>query len=229
MRVDRLLTEILAWINGVLWHREAPTLKPQPYDRLRTWRLESRGILHQVNRPADLCPRAVATFIYEPLRLEGNPKDLHLCIDHLEGMHQPIRPGSSSPRFRPTHRVTVLAASHWVGADGRYDAVELFSLDDDLQGRSGRRDEHTACILYQMAVAASAQPPIRVDWLLELHHAKQVCMGGDYTDTINLPDTGQKEIIAYDPVTGKPGARIRLPAFLWPALLAWFQGQDWRG
>lgn len=227
MRYDRLLTEILNWINSILWHRETPEKKPQPYERIRKWHLANRGLLHEVNRPPDLCPRAVATFIYEPLRLQGNPKDLHLCIDHLEGMSQPIRPGSVS-RHRATHRVTILEASHWVGADGRYDADELFSVDDDLQGR-GRRDQHVACILYQMAVASSGLPPARVRWKQELNNAKKICMGGEFTATLDFTEDGKKLIYAYDPTTGKPGARIRLPVLLWPMLLAWFEGLDRRG
>jgi hypothetical protein len=227
MRYDRILSSILEFINNYLWSRELPEKKAKPYERIRTWHLASRGILHQVNRPPDLCPRAVATFIYEPLRLEGSPRDLHFCIDHLEGMSAPIRPGSSS-RFRATHRITVLEASHWVGADGRYDASELFSLDDDLQGQS-RRDGFAACILYQMAVATSGQVPIRVNWKLELHNAKKVCMGAQFTNTIDITDPGHDDIIAYDPVTGRPGARIRLPILLWPVLLAWMPGLDRRG
>lgn len=228
MKFDRILAEILNFINSLLWHREAPDKKAKPYERLRTWRLEGRGILHQVSRPPDLCPRAVATFIYEPLRLHGSPQDLHLYADHLEGLMHPIRPGTQLSRCRPTHRITILKASHWIGPDGRYRADELFSINDDLQGQSSRRDGHVVCILYQMAVATSGQSPIQVNWKLELNVAKKVCMGSQFTNSLDVVDSRKKEVIAYD-LEGKPAARIRLLALICPILVAWMEGLNRQG
>jgi len=184
MRIDRILTDLLAWVTAIVWWREQK-VKHRPYERLITWRLPGRGMLHKIQRPQDLCPRDVGAYLYEPFRNGGKRRpiyDFHLVCDHLEGM--PL-PGGMKRSQRLTHRITILRAEHWLGKDGRYNAEELFTVDDDLQGQAARRDMHIPCILHQLAL--SLDTDVSVDWLRELDNAKRYCMRTHYTHTLNVP------------------------------------------
>lgn len=184
MRTDRILGDILQWVCQVVWWRENK-VKSRPYEKIQTWRLPGLGLLHKVKRPQKLCPRDVGSYIFEPFRYgRATVRDLHVLCDHLDGMSKPQDWGSKVC----THRITVLIADHWVGADGRYDARELFSSDDDFQGQSSRRDFHIPCILHQVAIAvAVAQDFTTFDFLREVDNAKAYCMKGQYTHTLGQP------------------------------------------
>lgn len=206
MKFDRIFLDLLAWVNQLGWWREQK-VKKRPYLRISTHRLSGIGLLHHVKRPDDLCPRDCGTFIFEPFRYDGKPvRDLHICIDHLEGMSVV---GRSNSRIRATHRVTVLAADHWMGEDGRYNADELFSVDDDLQGQSSRRDLHIRCILYQFAIGvAAAHDRPGFNYLSELDSSKRYCMKGGYSPSLGVPHaTG---VVVARSLDGGPSVRIRL-------------------
>jgi hypothetical protein len=209
IRIDRILSDILQWIGQVAWWREQK-VKRRPYEKIQTWRMAGLGCLHRVVRPPDLCPRDVGTYIFEPFRYNVKTiKDIHILCDHLEGMS---RPRGRQKKQVCTHRVTILLADHWIGADGRYAANELFSLNDDLQGQSSRRDLHIACILHQVAFAVAQASAggldfTTFDFLRELDNAKKVCMRQDYTHTLNLPKPTGHAIAR--PVDGGKSARVR--------------------
>lgn len=209
MRFDWILNDLFRWVGQLAWWRDQK-IKKRPYEKLEKWHLSGLGILSRVARPPELCPRDVGTYIFEPFRYgRTTMRDLHICCDHLEGMSQPR---TVQARRIFTHRITVLIADHWIGADGRYDAEELFSLDDDLQGQSSRRDVHIPCILHQIAIAvagaAAMQDLTTFDFLREVDNAKRYCMRSDYTHTLRLPKpTGT--VIA-NPVDGDRPVRIRL-------------------
>ena len=184
MRIDRILADILQWVGQVVWHREQK-VKARPYERLQTWRLPGCGLLHRVIRPETLCPRDVGSYIFEPYRYGSTTKDIHFCCDHLDGM---ARPGAWRKGSIHTHRLTILLADHFVGQDGRYAAEELFSIDDDWQGFSSRRDVHVPCLLHAIALAVSvAINPYSFDYVREVDNAKSYCMRGNYTYTLRLP------------------------------------------
>lgn len=206
MRFDRIFVDMLAWINQLGWYREQK-VKKRPYEKLDKWHLTGLGILSRVARPEDLCPRDCGTYIFEPFRYGKNPvRDIHICVDHLEGM---AVVGRSNKRIRSTHRITVLAAEHWMGADGRYEADELFSVDDDLQGQSSRRDLHIRCILHQFALGvAAAHDRPDFDYLRELDSSKKVCMKSSYDPSLGVPHaTG---VVVARSLDGGPSVRIRL-------------------
>jgi len=206
MRIDRIFTDLLAWVNSIGWWREQQ-VKRRPYERLQTWRLAGRGMLHKVVRPAESCPRDCGTYIFEPFR-HGKGivlADIHLACDHLEGMTLPKN--AVAPR-RMTHRITILRAAHFVGSDGRYDVEEIFSCDDDLQGQQLRRDIFVPCILHQLALSIDGDRPL--DWLRLLDDAKKYCMRSHYTHTISLPKDPTKTVMAW-PIDGGAPVRINLP------------------
>ena len=206
MKFDRIFLDLLAWINQLGWWRDQK-VKKRPYEKLEKWHLSGLGILSRVLRPPDLCPRDCGTYMFEPFRYGNKPvRDLHICIDHLEGM---AVSGRSRRRIKATHRVTVLSADHWIGADGRYEADKLFSIDDDLQGQSSSRDLYIRCILHQFAlgVAAAYDRPT-FDYLLEFNDCKKYCMRSDYTPTLSIPPaTG---VVIARSLDGKSSVRIRL-------------------
>lgn len=206
-RIDRIWVDILQWINQLVWWRDQK-VERKPYEKLQTWRLAGLGLLHRVSRPQDLCPRDVGSYIFEPFRYgSANVRDLHILCDHLEGMKHP----HAWDRTKIcTHRITVLIADHWVGEDGRYEAEELFSLDDDFQGQSPRRDLHIPCILHQVALGVAAAYEIleSFDFLVEVDNAKRYCMRQDYTYTLRLPKPSGYAIAK--PVDGGKPVRVRL-------------------
>jgi hypothetical protein len=206
MKFDRILLGLLQWINAISWWREKK-IKAKPYERLQTWRLAGRGMLHKVIRPQAMCPHDVGTYIYEPFRYgSATIYDIHLACDRLDGMAVPLR---IKGRLRfVTHRITILKAQHWLGADGRYDAEEVFAIDDDLQGQSSRPDFFIPCILHQLALSVSNDREI--DWLRELDNAKKYCMKGTYTHTIILPKDGPRSAIAWPIDEGILPVRIKL-------------------
>lgn len=206
MRIDRILADILQWVGQVVWWRE-DKVKPRPYEKIKTWRLDKRGQLHKVIRPQSLCPRDVGSYIFEPYRYGRNTKDLHICCDHLEGMSKPKSCRDKS-RVIHTHRLTVLLADHWVGPDGCYAAKKIFTLDDDWQGNSSRRDLHINCLLHAIAMAIAAAPDWDAfDYLREVDNAKKYCMRGGYTHTLNLPrPTG---VAIAQPVDGGKAVRVK--------------------
>ena len=206
IKVDRIFTDLLAWLNSIGWWREQQ-VKHRPYERLQTWRLAGRGMLHKVVRPPDVCPRDCGTYIFEPFR-HGKKvalTDIHLACDHLEGM---AIPKGVEPRRRMTHRITVLRAAHFVSSDGRYDIEEVFSYDDDLQGQQRRRDIFVPCILHQLPLSIDGDREI--DWLRTLDDAKKYCMKTNYTHTISLPKDPTKAVMAW-PIDGGDPVRINLP------------------
>lgn len=189
MRFDRILTSILEWINALAWWHEGVTPREiKPYERLQSWRLEGRGMLHRVRRPTEICPRAVATYLFEPFRYEApraSLTDLHLCCDHLEGLHG----------FQGlTHRITVLRASHWPGPDGLYEATELFQADYDLQGNQPYRDKYVLCILHRVAQNLAGEVS-EVNWAWEIEQDGKQCLGHLWPSKLRQP--GQGEAIAY--------------------------------
>jgi hypothetical protein len=206
MRIDRIFTDLLSWINSIGWWHEQQ-IKNRPYERLQTWRLAGRGMLHKVVRPPALCPRDCGTYIFEPFRHGKGVvlSDIHLACDHLDGM---ARPKSAEKRRRMTHRITVLRAKHFPDADGRYDVEEVFSHDDDLQGQQQRRDFFVPCILHQLALSIDGDRPL--DWLRLLDDAKKYCMRSNYTHTITLPKDPANVVVAY-PLDGGNPVRVHLP------------------
>jgi hypothetical protein len=202
VRFDRILTAILEWINTLAWWNEGVTPREnKPYERIQSWRLQGRGMLHRVKRPPEVCPRAVATYLFEPFRYETPREklfDLHLCCDHLEGMH-----GIDARSV--THRITLLKASHWPGADGLYDAEKLFQGDYDLQGRSPYRDKYVICILHRVAQRMGDPGP--VDWAWEIEQAGKQCLSYQWSSRLRQP--GQGEAIAYPVDPGTKPVKIR--------------------
>lgn len=132
-------------------------------------------MVYQVRRCPELCPRDVGTIYFVPMRTSGRAAgpDLHICIDHIEGM-------ARRPR-RHTHQISVLLASHWPDRDGRYCCEELFCTTADLQGTQMRRDLNINCILYQMMLVLKSAPPEDINWPLQVAIALKTCMGSQST------------------------------------------------
>jgi hypothetical protein len=181
IRVNRILAAIATWLNSLVWWRHGE-VKHRPYTLIQSHRVENRGILLLVARDREMCPRDVGTIIFVPLRLrpDANPKDLHIFIDHLDGMA-----GISNGH---THQVTVAAASHWPGPDGLYDLDPLFSVSADLQGLQPRRDLYVRCILHEMADILRHVAPGQLtaqNWQLQFDIARKACMGRHYSGPPN--------------------------------------------
>ncbi len=178
MKVDRIVSDLLGYVNRCNWWRERQ-VKQRPYRILQTWRLAGRGLLHRVQRPRSLCPRHVDAYIFEPYRQEGGVRDIHITCDHLEGMKAPLR---GRGKVRGTHRLTILVSDHWINDDGRYNAEQIYSLDDDWQGNQPERDAYAIAILYQVAMAFYQDA---TDWTWEVDTAKRLWMGEHYTPTLS--------------------------------------------
>jgi hypothetical protein len=173
MKLNRILAAIAEWINAVLWWREGHVQDP-PFEEIQRWRVEGRGVFVYCRRNPEKYPRDVGTIMFWPLRSDSlqQPKDIHFCIDHLEGM-------AKTPQGH-THQVAILAASHFPDEDGNYDYQELFFTTADLQGLQPRRDLHIRCIVYWLADILRHAHPADVRWDIQFDIARKTCMRGEY-------------------------------------------------
>lgn len=188
IRLNRILAAIATWINALLWWREGEVSSP-PFTLIRSQRFEGRGMIYYVRRSELLCPRDVGTAYFVPLRLDARAlEDLHICIDHLEGM-------ARSPRGH-THQVSVMRASHWPDRDGRYAYTEIYCTTADLQGLQMRRDIHVSCVLAQMVAILKSASPEEVNWPEQVAISIKTCMGSMSTaPSANRPRTVRGRII----------------------------------
>jgi hypothetical protein len=175
VKVDRILIDIFDWVRRLVFSRKNRAIS-KPYERLESWR-GSAGVLHKVRRDT---PRAVDTYVFTPLR-SGNskaatPKDIHICLDHLD-----VLPGQRTRTRRTyTHRITVLLASHWPQEDGTYDTSLLYSASWDFQGRSQYRDRWAIAITYDVARLLKDRPFNRIDWEFEFTASAKQMMGSSF-------------------------------------------------
>ncbi len=193
LRVNRILAAIATWINAVVWWHEGKT-QEKPYETLYTQRVEGAGIAMLVRRNPDLCPRDVGTLMWMPTRANGPVVDVHLLIDHLDGM-------ARKPKHH-THQITVALASHWPDEDGLYELEPLFFATADLQGFQPRRDLHVRKVLATLVEPLTFNdPPRSINWKLQLDIAMKLC-------GLTAPKLSGS-VIAYDVATGQP-LRIHL-------------------
>lgn len=173
IRLNRILAAIAAWINSLVWWHEGSSTR-QPYELLRSWRFEGRGMALLVRRDPLLCPRDVGTIIFEPLRTDPTytPSDIHFCIDHLEGF-------ARKPKNH-THQISILQASHWPDAEGLYAYDEIFCCSADLQGQQPRRDLYVQPILFAIVEILQNAAPQEVNWPMQIEIARKASMHGQY-------------------------------------------------
>ena len=205
VKYDRILVSILEWINTFVWRNaQQGTKQSIAWIKLESRRLEGRGMLYRVVRPAEHCPRHVDAWIFQPFQYKQTReqvRDLHLYFDHLEGM-------AGSRQAQVTHRVTVAIASHWPGPDGYYEAEPLFCADFDFQGRSRRRDINVICIARQVAHSLAAYGPnlAEINWAVVVANAAALCMKSEWNHRARLP--GQQSAIALPWDAGTKPTRI---------------------
>lgn len=169
---NRILSDILSWINSVIWYNEGANKVP-PYIELDRWERKDCGMFRYVKASPNIRPKDVGTIIFYPKRDENSSvRDIHICIDILDNFKQR---GTSH-----THQISILEASHWPDRDGCYQYEELAVMFADLQGQQANPNVYVPNILRAIAEILHTADPHDVNWPMEVDNARKLIMRGKY-------------------------------------------------
>ena len=205
MKLDRIILDFLVWIKEQFW--KAPNGSPvYLYEEIA--RFDSpRGYLKLVRRDT---PRAIATWVFIPKRnvdldnlkqqlehskLEKYKYDLYVCCDHLFALENTKSSGKKAQKANPTqqlpiyksniktHKISVLLISHFLGKDGTFQSLEVFSQEYDLI-KQGSLDLHREAIAIVQSVAMLLKYRPIDDWYFEIESYRKQFLGSSYTPTV---------------------------------------------
>lgn len=159
MLFDRIIEDILGFVRRFLWFEaNSESSKKRPYTAVQTWYGDDAVIKLVIGRDT---PRAVQTWIYSPKQVRGasgiGNKDLHLYLDvdnaapllsDSDALHIARfiaqRKARIEGKFVPTHRLSILWASHFLNPHGFYNYNLVFFGDYDF---------------FNLSVSGEAMPP----------------------------------------------------------------------
>jgi hypothetical protein len=205
MKLDRIILDFLVWIKEQFW--QAPNGSPvYLYEEVARFD-SSRGYLKLVRRDT---PRAIATWVFIPKRnveldnlkhqlehskLDKYKYDIYICCDHLfavtglENPHKkthkakPIQQRRTYTSSTKTHKISVLLISHFLGKDGTFQSLEVFSQEYDLM-KQGSLDLHREASAIAQSVAMLLKYRPIDDWHFEIESYRKQFLGSSYTPTV---------------------------------------------
>lgn len=202
MKLDRIVLDFLVWIKEQFWN--APSGSPvYCYEEIARFD-SSRGYLKLVRRNT---PRAVSTWVFVPKRnvdldnlkhqfeysqLDKYKYDLYICCDHLFALTELDNSGAKKHKTKPpqqrrtytnnmkTHKISVLLISHFLGKDGTFQSLEVFSQEYDLV-KQGSLNLHREAIAIVQSVAMLLKYRPIDDWHFEIDSYRKQFLGSSYT------------------------------------------------
>lgn len=156
MQIDRIVTDVLEFINSLLWWR-AGKISDRPYELVGKQIRGYFGILQRIKRhPIPGRPdRYVDYWIFSPFPhlqpKRGDRKDIHIICSWIgvAEAQQTKNKAKSTPKpasgkvrsTEPTHQIDIIEASHWINKrTGNWDGIQIYTEKVDL---IGRRNEWT--------------------------------------------------------------------------------------
>lgn len=226
MFIDRIIADALNFIRRFIgWQTGNKKDAPKPFQSIRS-HAGDWGLISLVTGRDT--PRAVRTWVYSPKRqshkeaqsaIASAPQDLHFYLDFLGPLPniktaraEQERAKRQSERRRgalvPTHRVSILKASHFLNAAGVYDCEVVFWGEYDFYKPGANIDpERVAAMVLDKAVFACLKQVDPLEWEPEqwqqhiegtLHDVKH-----GYTSP-RLSHSVRKTPIRKDPVSKTP-------------------------
>lgn len=173
MIIDRIIEDALNFIRRFLWWKDDKKKDiPKPFQNIRSHSGDWGLISLVTGRDT---PRAVRTWVYSPKRqshkeaqsaITSAPQDLHFYLDFLGPLPSVKTAGAERERAKiqserrrgalvPTHRISILKASHFLNSQGFYDCEVIFWGDYDFYKPGVNMDpERVASIVLDKAVFA---------------------------------------------------------------------------
>ena len=173
LRLDKLLLDILDWLEKALDWRRNKKGAAKPYEVLRVYP-GVKGVLRLLQRET---PRAVYTLEFQPLRKTGEPLQnrIHIYCDHLEKI-----PGDPTPRVAgKSHRVQILTVAPVLSKEGYVFYEILFRQDYQFQC-TAYRDQHATVIVLAVGLQLLRLPYTQINWAFEIEATAKQIMGGKW-------------------------------------------------
>lgn len=188
MRFDRIVADLVRFINTLLWWRKgAVDSKTPPYTAIGSPIRGDRGILQEIQRnlPSAIPNREVSYWIFWERRESTNQpsRDIHVVCAYLGAIEggKTIKPKEQRRSIAPTHRIEVMWASHWVKKDGTWDCEQIHSGDYDLQGNQPTPHLYAPMVLKKVAVQLLVLQVEELNWDFEIESSRKEVMKAHYT------------------------------------------------
>ncbi|HEY9657648.1 MAG TPA: hypothetical protein V6C65_04225 [Allocoleopsis sp.] len=230
MYFDRVVTDLIGFINRLLWWR-AKKVKQRPYDPVGRQIRGDLGILQRIRRyPLDGQPdRYTDYFIFMPFPQFLKPgqewMDVHITCSRLGALDV------EAPLFKrgrrdsePTHQIDIILASHSVSPSGIWDGDQLHTSTVDLIGTRSPtpqdmppsiltdmpwlriyRDGFAVQITEKLARELLHKPLHEINWAVEQEILRKIVMKGAFIPDPNAPAVAKntKKIKSVNSVNNK--------------------------
>lgn len=199
MKFDRVIQDLVAFVHDLLWWRKGKIKEP-PYTRLEMGVAGALGTAHHIRKKLQpgAPDRILDSWMFLPKRVTARSRQVDVHLDcawlgaQTTGDRIPLnkverKQGSRRKVGDPTHEITIMRASHWVQADGKFDTEQIYSCKVDLQGDQEQPHLYVARVMRTIALRLIDVPLNEIDWAFEVNAARQQGMGSKYTPPPRSP------------------------------------------